>query len=151
MKNFNELFEEAVNVSDKRKVIFNQLIKKTIEEILPRFCVACESFDINRVYFSLDTKPNEFCDKQQFQCGEYTYVIAIDVKNQLFCDAEVTPEAGWKYSVPESWNWYAFNNDEYHFTRTGIVEFVKSLNNRLENYIKKYEEKNEFANNLLKQ
>ena len=37
MKTFDELFQEAAIISDKRKAVFNQLIERTEKELIPAF------------------------------------------------------------------------------------------------------------------
>ena len=47
MTNFNELFEQAEQIADRRKAIFNQLIEKTVSEILPKFCGTMKKLEIS--------------------------------------------------------------------------------------------------------
>jgi hypothetical protein len=145
MENFNELFEQAAIVADRRNQIFNRLIEKTINDLLPAFCESCEKFDIKKVYFKTDNKVNTYCDKQYNQFDSF-YVLCINVVNKSFCDAKYD-ELNNKYS---DYNCKCLPFDSEKWLKTGIVEFVKYLNNRLADYIKKYEAKNIEAETLLK-
>lgn len=140
MNNFEGLFKEAAITADKRKKVFNQLIEKTKNEILPKFCEACFNLDIKTVYFKTDNKPTKNLDQEphDIDWGEVVYALAIDVENKTMVDATYNPHSG-NIWVPD--HWVSKDIKDVEFTRTGIIEFVTDLNSRLNSYIKKYDEK----------
>jgi hypothetical protein len=150
MENFNLLFESAAKVADRRNVVYNQLIEKTVSEILPKFCDACKSLDMKRVYLNLNTRPNLYCEKQFNEDGEMYYLICIDIENKTFTDVKIDIQRD-EYYVPDAYTWYEFNSqsNDAKWLKCGVVELVKTLNNRLAHYIKTYEQKNSIAENLV--
>ena len=145
MKNFNELFENAAKVADKRNKVFNQLIDKTRNELLPKFCEVCSNLDMKYVFFSTFTQITEDQDEQYDYYEGYTkYYLAIDVVNMKIGDCKYDHQTG--YYIPDGWNLTKIN--DAIFTKKGIVELVRDLNNRLDNYIKKYNKLNEEAEKM---
>lgn len=152
MENFNELFEKAAKIADHRNKVFNQLIEKTLSEILPEFCKACAGFGIETVYFNTEKRVNNYCDPFYDNYGELSYVIAIDIPSQKYSDAKPNFGGGdyvKNFYVPQSYLWYDFNSIEHVWQRNGIVEFVKAINSRLADYNKKYEARNKVVESLL--
>jgi len=147
MENFNELFEQAEQISDKRKAIFNKLIEKTVSEILPKFCEAMEGFDVSRCYFKTSNKVNNYQEKQTDESGDEFFVICVR-SDKTFNDAQLNFYES-RYFIPEDWKDQTFVNDTTGFKRSGIIEFVKLLNSRLADLNKKYASKNDEAESLL--
>ena len=147
MTNFNELFEQAQVLSDHRSRVFNELIEKVVNEILPKFCETIQKLDIDRVYFKTSAPVNTFQEIQHDEDSAF-YCICINA-DKTFNDAKLNFYEGCYY-IPEGWKDQIFVNDFNHFTRTGIVEFTKLLNSRLEDIIRKYTVKVNEANELLK-
>ncbi|MEG2151099.1 MAG: hypothetical protein RRY36_07770 [Bacteroidaceae bacterium] len=56
MKTFEELLQEAIQVSDKRKVVFNQLQSEISNNYLPALATTLELYEESRVFLKLDTK-----------------------------------------------------------------------------------------------
>ncbi len=140
MKTFDELFNEAATVADRRKVVFNQLIEKTVSEILPKFCETCVKFDLKTVYVKTNRKAVSISEVQVAEYEQTFYAIAIDLATKEIANAE------WKWRSEEYEKTGSnFTFDEVTFTRTGIVEFVKTLNSRLESYVKRFTIENEVA------
>lgn len=143
MKNFNELFTETCQVADHRKKIFNQLITSTSTEILPKFCEACESYDLQTVFFK--TRKRIFIDQEHHEV-EQDYAIsclALNVVEKTISDGtfnffENTIESNYE-NVPIS---------EVGFTRTGIVEFVNAIYSRWADYNRVYASLNEEVKEL---
>ena len=144
MKNFNELFETAKNVSDRRKRVFNQLIEKTKNEILPKFCEACEGFDIKTVYGKTQ---NRLFDEQEDITIETDWVVfpfAVNVKEKTISGADYFAPNG-DYN---NYNFTEINFSKLKLKRTGIIEFVNLLNSRLASYVDKYDAANDEAESL---
>ncbi len=146
MENFNELLEQAEQIADRRKAIFNQLISKVTAEILPKFCEIMENFEIKRCFFRSSNPINSCQEKQTDEDSEF-YCLCLN-QNGTFNDAKYEFYEG-KYFVPENWKDQNFVNDQNYFTRCGIVEFSKLLNSRLTDLIKKYDAKVKEAEKLL--
>jgi hypothetical protein len=156
MENFNELFEQAAKIADHRSKVFNQLIDKTVNEILPRFCEACRGYDISEVYITTMNKANEYQTAHLSECGEKTYTLAIDVVENTFSDTKEHWDNHGRVFYGKDGFWIPFNTKNQQVTtygcdwlRTGIVEFTKDINSRLADYNKKYQQKNEVAETLL--
>lgn len=145
MENFNELFAQAANVADHRTKVFNQLIEKTVNEILPKFCEACVKLDMSYVYMLTHSRIFTANKKQFNEEGKEEFYLEIDLKEGRISSANCNLYG--KFETDEQSSWIKFADAE--FKRTGILEFVKLLNSRLTDYIKKYSEKNKEAENLL--
>jgi hypothetical protein len=143
MENFNELFEQAALVADHRTKVFNQLIEKTVNEILPKFCEACANLDINTVFLKTSSNPFEVA-KQHDEDGNIFYAVGINVNDKTYCCADYDLYIG-KYKDSGT----DYKIEDASLKRTGIVELVNVLNSRLSDYLKKYAEKNKEAENLL--
>lgn len=152
MKNFNKLFEEAAKVADHRTRVFNKLIEKTKTDILPKFCDACVGFNINRLYFKMWNSPLlrdhylSFTDEE----GDKCFGISIDTVNKKIEDCSVKQFGGPNGETHEFRpnDCYHVTFDEAVFLKSGIVPFIKALNNRLENYVNKYDKKNKEAEQI---
>lgn len=145
MKTFDELFQEATLVADRRSKILNELIERVKTEILPRFCDVSAIFDLKTVYFKTSNKVLSDSDKQ---IGEYEffYCLAIHVNDYCITDA-IYDMLEQKYSIPDHWG--KTNMADAKLMRTGILEFTKALNARLEMYIEKYSKEAEKGTALL--
>lgn len=131
MKSFEELFNEASIVADNRSKFLNALIDKTKSELLPRFCEICDNLDIKTVYFRTEKKVFANSEKRSDECGEY-YVLALHINDGTITDAEFN-YIGNKYRVPEYWK--GTKIEEAKLLRTGIIEFVTILKDKLERQI----------------
>jgi hypothetical protein len=144
MKNFNELFETAKTVADRRKKVFKQLIEKTKNEILPKFCETCEEFDIKTVF---GITQNRLFDEQSGQEFEYDwtgYPFAINVKEKTMSGCDYFAPSG-DYNLTD---YEDLNISDVKFKRTAIMEFVTLLNSRLADYVNKYDHSNNEAEQL---
>lgn len=146
MKTFDELIQEAGNISDHRNKIFNELIEKTKNVYLPKFIDVCQSYDISMVYFKTNNKIIDYQDAKYDDYGFKEYYLAIDVSFNRVNDAEYDYVRE-SYFVPENYPNKMIN--DVVWLKTGIVEFVKYLQNRLESYNKKYSQKNTDVEKLL--
>ena len=151
MKAFEELFQEAALVADKRSKVLNELVVKTKEDILPKFCDACAGFGLSKIYIRTDSKVYSDSDKQSDE-RDYFYGLCINVEDREISDALYNPHSEYGYGepawrIPDHWNGEPIS--EAKLLKAGIVEFVKTLNARLEKYIKTYTDKNEQAERLL--
>jgi len=144
MKDFNELFETAQSVADRRKKVFNELIKKTSSEILPKFCEACRGFDLKEVYFKTNNQTIGGQELQKLDYGIEFYALAINVQEKTIEEVEIDYPNGYKKFS----NSDVMTFDEPNFKKTGIIEFVNLLNNRLADYIDKFDARNDVAENL---
>lgn len=131
MKSFEELFNEASIVADKRSKYLNALIDKTKSELLPRFCDVCASFDLKTVYFRTEKKVFADSEKRRDECGEF-YVLALHINDGTITDAEFN-YIGNMYRVPEYWKGAKIK--DANLLRTGIIEFVTILKDKLERQI----------------
>lgn len=145
MKTFDELFNEARKISDKRDKVFNELIKETKLKLLPKFCEVCKSYDLKKVYFSTSEKVYHLSDKQ-FGQYEYFYALCIDIQKEQINDAKFS-DIERRYHVPEYW--VPEDISETKLLRTGIIEFIEALKGRLEKYNEKYNALNNTAEILL--
>lgn len=140
MKTFDELFSEAEVISDKRKAIFNQLIERTEKEIIPAFAKVLKGYDLNKAFFTLYVRP--IADIDANRDGEGNDIWAIGIEN----DGRI-----WKCSKDPFYGEYkAYEEmrtrvDESNmdlpvaeFMRSGIVDLLKKINNRIEELNKKY-------------
>lgn len=131
MKSFEELFNEASIVADKRSKFLNALIDKTKSELLPRFTEICDNLDIKTVYFKTEKKVFADSEKRRDECGEF-YVLALHINDGTITDAEYN-YIGNMYRVPEYWK--GTKIEEAKLLRTGIIEFVTMLKDKLERQI----------------
>lgn len=131
MKSFEELFNEAYSVADRRSKYLNALIDKTKTELLPRFTEICDNLDIKTVYFRTEKKVFADSEKRSDECGEF-YVLALHINTGTITDAEFD-YIGNKYRVPECWK--GTKIEEAKLLRTGIIEFVTILKDKLERQI----------------
>ncbi len=148
MKKFTELFEEGLQAADHRKKIFNLLIEKTRNVILPRFCETAEELGYVEIYMTLHTKTfsgQEVSTANQYQDEEY--LLAIDVQNKSLndCKYDYCKE---EYYIPNGWNWTQIEDASFH--KGGIIEFVEEINHRIEVIISKRKADSEKAETLLK-
>lgn len=76
-KNFNELFESAKQVSDRRNKVFNQLIEKTASEIAPKLLSVMKSLDIDYIRVSTSTPSFWREDPTTLETYEKEYTVFI--------------------------------------------------------------------------
>jgi len=152
MKTFDELFQEAAQISDKRTAIFNQLIEKTENEIIPAFAKMLDGYDLSKSFFTMYVKPFSDIEPQKDEDDSNFWAIAVEHDGRIW-DCEKDIYTG-KYKTYKE---FRLKDDESNinlpitkFTRVGIVPFVKLLNNRIEELNKKYASKAEEAEALLK-
>lgn len=145
MKTFDELFREATEISDKRHKIFNLLIEKTKAEIIPAFAKMMEGYDIEKSFFTTSVKPFNIDSFDKDENGFDVWAFAID-KNAHVWECEKNWYTGtYTYTVNEG-----MTLESVEFRRSGIVNFVKLLNNRIEELNKKYTKNINEAEELLK-
>lgn len=152
MKTFDELFQEAAKISDKRTAIFNQLIKKTENEIIPAFVKMMNGYGLSKTFFTMYVNPFSGFDSQKDEEGADFWAFGLE-NDGLLLDCEKDLWTG-RY---ETYKAYRLKNNESdlslpvaRFTRSGIAQLVKLLNNRIEELNKKYALKVEEAETLLK-
>lgn len=145
MKSFEELFNEASIVADNRSKFLNALIDKTKSELLPRFTEICDNLDIKTVYFRTKKKVFADSEKRSDECGEF-YVLALHINTGTITDAEFD-YIGNKYRAPEYWK--GTKIEEAKLLRTGIIEFVTILKDKLERQIESNTAEAENALSLL--
>ena len=149
MNDFNELFKQAAKTADHREKIFNQLIEKTKNETLPKFCESCRGLGVKKIY--LDTKNCILADNSSEAVYDeyhmqFRYYTCVNVKSNQIQDAKYSYDDK-KYYVPSNWPMLDFK--AVKFTRCGIVEFIKKLNQHLTELIEAYNKKNEIAETLI--
>ena len=71
MKNFNELFEEAKQLKDRRLKLFSELKRKFTNEILPEFAKIMGYCGYKESYFKADNKIFEGI-MGEINCEAYT-------------------------------------------------------------------------------
>lgn len=148
MKTFDELFQEAAQISDRRSKVLNQLIEQVKTDILPAFCKACDGYDLNKVYIKTDHKAYSDSDRQSDE-RDYFFGVCIDVQDETISDARFDCyDEKWFVPLPQGWKGEQIKGAT--FLRVGIVEFVKALNSRLEKYNTKYSARLQEAEKLLK-
>ena len=140
MKTFDELFHEAEAISDKRKAIFNQLIERTEKEIIPAFAKVLKGYDLNKSFFTLYVRPIADMDAVHDEDGNDIWAIGIENDGRIWkcskdpCHGRYTTYEEMRTRADES------NMDlpVAEFMRSGIVDIVKKISNRIEELNKKY-------------
>ena len=153
MESFEKLFAEAEQISDRRNKIFDKLIEKTENEIIPSFAKLLKNYDLNIAYFTIYDKPFEHetlsIDGQSDERGHKFW--ASDENNGTIWDCKTHIYEN-KYVKLSN---YKLKNDNEHaldnvtFLRNSIVSIVKTINMRTEELNEKYKRKIEEAEKLL--
>lgn len=151
MKNFNELFEDAKNTGDHRSIIFNQLIEKVKNEILPETSKAVLALGYKSTY--VKTYDKVLASYQEEQSGnpdeEFPrYYVIIDCEENKIMAAKTQWDGRDGIEVVRDDSTYEFS--EVQFLKSGIVEFTENLNTSLSKLIEKRNLQNQRAENLLK-
>ena len=151
MKTFDELFHEAEVISDKRKAIFNQLIERTEREIIPAFAKVLKDYDLNKAFFTMYVQPIADMDSGRDEEGDEIWAIGIENDGRIWkCSKD--PYYG-KYKAYEEMRTRVDESNMdlpvAKFTRSGIVDLVKKINNRIEELNKKYTLKVEEAETFI--
>lgn len=150
MKTFDELFNEASIIGDRRTMIFNQLIEKTESEIIPAFAKMLQKYDISKAFFTIYEKPvNDFVPQKDEE-GDDMWCFAVENDGAIW-DCEKDIMTG-RYSTYKE---YCLRGSDKNlpiaqFRRVTIVKIVKLLNNRAEELNKKYAQMVVEAEGLLK-
>lgn len=143
MKNFDELFKESEIISDKRNSVFNRLIEKTENEIIPAFAKMLERYQLKTAYFTTLKKPflggiepqTDFDGDDFWAFGINKDGLVLECQKDLQTDRYVTIK---EYRLQTD-----TEHDEYpviNFTKVGIKNIAVKLNNRVEQLNKKYEQ-----------
>lgn len=147
MESFEKLFEEAEQISDKRKQVFNKLIENTENEIIPSFAKLLKNYDLNTAYFTIYNRPFEhetlLIESQRDEVGNEFWAIGIENDGTIWdCKKDIYSCEYKKYRN------YKLKNDNENeslgsvtFLRNSIVSIVKEINNRVEELNKKYTSK----------
>lgn len=151
MKTFDELFQEAAIISDKRKAVFNQLIERTEKELIPAFAKVLKDYDLNKAFFTMYICPISGMDAGHDEGGDDIWAIGIENDGRIWkCSKD--PYCG-KYACYEEMRTRVDESNMdipiAKFQRSGIVDLVKKINNRVEELNKKYTSKVEEAEALL--
>jgi len=130
------IFEEAVQTSDKRKKVLNELITVTKQKVIPAFMDSCKGFGLKHVYFKFNTQV--LIDSTVYDGYEYEkfYTFGLDITNNKVFEPEYKFDGADFYYDAD--NCIMMDIDDAKLTRTGITTLVKALVQRLETYNKKY-------------
>jgi hypothetical protein len=143
MKEFNELFEKATEVADRRKKVFNQLIEKTKKEILPNYCKLMG--DLGYEKFFIDMKIPIFPDMEEKEAPDMDtgYPISINSDGTFsIYDYDYDGRKGIIFTEIET-------IESPEFLKTGILSFLREINERLDSVIEKMDNKNNEAEKII--
>jgi len=154
MESFEKLFAEAEQISDRRKKIFNKLIEKTENEIIPSFAKLLKNYDLNIAYFTIYDKPFEHetlsIDGQRDERGHEFWAFGIENDGTIWdCKTNIYENKYVKLSNYKLKNDNERALDNVTFLRNSIVSIVKTINKRIEELNEKYTRKIEEAEKLL--
>ncbi|MCP4665205.1 MAG: hypothetical protein GY849_02470 [Deltaproteobacteria bacterium] len=144
MQNFQELFNSAKELSDKRNKIFNQLKESFKKEILPEYIKIINNISYEVVYFKSDIEI--FGDEMETsfdpELGEEVFTFAIH-KDGFICDATRGYDGcGFVWEYNSDYKLEKINNK-------GILDLIYLVNSRLKKHIKQMEKDIEKANKLI--
>lgn len=132
MKNFNELFEEAKGLNDRRKKAFSDLKNKFNSEILPEFAKVLDMCDYSVCYFHSNIKIFAENMSEYVDYGSEGYQLSFcfgitkdgEIKNINYEPDRCT---------------YDYNDEDglKEIRNVGILELVRLVNSRLEKYTEK--------------
>lgn len=131
MKNFNELFQESSELSDKRNKLFNELKKKFSSEILPEFAELLKKCDYKSCYFKLNTKvfSEEMIKFVDPETDDVQFGIEITNEGKIFSTKIKFVGYGYEFEASE--------NEMKEIRNIGILELIREVNSRTEKYNKK--------------
>jgi hypothetical protein len=146
MENFIKLFEEASQVGDKRKKVFNDLKTIVKSTILPKFAKALDKMEYSKVYF--DVRKPVIVDHTPHNANEYEegFAFTIEVIEGVGYFSECI--CGYNYTYDDS-NFDNIKFEELNLSSVGIINFLDQLNFRMKNLIEAREKENETANDLV--
>ena len=147
MENFNAIFEQAAQTSDKRKKVLNQLIEVAKTKLIPQFMDACEGYGLKEVFFKTFKQPVQDFEVRTSYEEEEFYTFGFNVKTKQIFEADYVWGGDNFYYNSENATMYDI--EEVKLTRIGIVEMVKTMMQRLEQYNKKYDKVIEQAQELI--
>lgn len=136
-KNFNELFESAKQVSDRRNKVFNQLIEKTASEITPKLLSVMESLDVDYIRVSTSTPSFWSEDPTTLETYEREYTVFIYDDGEIHeANYDFGPH-GYEYQPTTLTIGNIKQKDCYK--KVGIVELVGKLKEILAEIVEKAE------------
>ena len=145
---FNELFESAKRVADRRHKVFNQLIEKTCNETMPKTLSLLES--LGHSSFCISTKTQSFSCESEMILEDYSkvYAVFIDTDDGEIheADYDITPD-GFKYVRRSLVRGNVKDKDIYK--KVGIIELVHELQKLLTHAVEKAEAQCKEAHGLL--
>lgn len=157
MKTFNELFQQANEISDKRKKIFNELIKKTETEIIPAFAELLACYDINKCYFTMHYNApfksvNHEIEGQRDEEGDLFYAYAIENDGSLWeCSKNIYTD---QYECIKNYKLEGTDliiENTAKLKRSTVLKFLVKIQERIQELNQKYSSINERAEFLLEQ
>ena len=151
MENFNAIFEQAAQTSDKRKKVLNQLIEVAKTKLIPQFMESCEAYGLKEVFFKTFKQPVQDFEVRTGYEHEEFYTFGFNVKTKQIFEADYVWGGDDFYYDSENATIFdkMYSVEEVKLTRIGIVEMVKAMMQRLEQYNKKYNRVIEQAQELI--
>lgn len=155
MKTFNELFQQANEISDKRKKIFNELIKKTETEIIPAFAELLTNYDIKKAFFTMHYhapfKTDRYeIDGQRDEEGDLFYAYAIEDDGSLWeCSKNIYTD---QYECIKNYKLEGTDliiENTAKLKRSTVLKFLVKIQERIQELNQKYSSINEKAESLL--
>lgn len=147
---FNQLFENAKQVADRRHKVFNQLIEKTCNEIMPKTLSLLES--LGHSSFCISTKTQSFFGESEITLEDYEHVYAVFIDTDdgeiHEADYDITPNGEGLEYVRRS---LVLGNvkDKDIYKKVGIIELVHKLQKLLTHAVEKAEAQCKEAQGLL--
>lgn len=140
-KTFDEIFQEAIQTSNCRKKIFNELVNRTQTELIPNLAKLIDGYDMENVVIICYTKPFVGMDAVRDEYDDMFYPIGITRTGLIW-------EMG--YRIEDRTYYENYRPTDPKFLRTGILNFVEAVLLTSQKLNEEYSRKNERAEELLK-
>jgi len=128
MKNFNELFEEAKELSDRRLKAFDILKEKFTIEILPEFAKVLNACDYETAFFNANNKvfSEDMFEFEDHETDTIDFCFGITKDGEIFSARHEYD--GYRYK------WELLDNGLESIRNVGVIELVNLVRSRTEKY-----------------
>lgn len=142
-KTFEEIINESMTIAKDKSEVYKSLLEMMKSTILRDFANACLKLDVANVYIKTSNPVLSTCVKQYNEKRTF-FAVCIDCKNNQIMDAVINPENSIYDKAEEK---YPFTMAP--LTRSGVIEFYRTLKSRLNDYNVRFKNNTNFAQTIL--
>jgi len=146
-KSFEELVAEAAKIADARTKVFNELIQKIKSDYLPAMAKVMKGYEISSIFLDLPTRPIKDL-KSRYDYNENREMFGLEFSRE---DNKITSYISVEYNYSaDCWKETSQRHliEEGIFLKTGSLDLVYSLKNKIAALNDKYSSLNQKASIL---